>query len=62
MKFLKPAAFTASAIFAMTSCTDKPRVELETYTVEPTSMSEVVTPRAPWNRSLPWMSVPRLPA
>lgn len=43
MKLVNLTAFTASAIFAMTSCTDKPRVELETYTVEPTSMSEVVT-------------------
>lgn len=43
MKLVNLTAFTAFAIFAMTSCTDTPRVELETYTVEPTSMSEVVT-------------------
>ena len=33
----------AALVIAAVSCSDKPKIELETYTVEPTSMSEVVT-------------------
>lgn len=33
----------AAVVFAATSCSEKAKMELETYTVEPTSMSEVVT-------------------
>ncbi len=33
----------AAIVMAVTSCSEKPRMELETYTVEPTSMSEIVT-------------------
>lgn len=33
----------AAVAFAAVSCSEKPKMELETYTVEPTSMSEVVT-------------------
>lgn len=39
INFIPAAAF----IFAATSCSEKPKMELETYTVEPTSMSEIVT-------------------
>ncbi|MDE6094705.1 MAG: efflux RND transporter periplasmic adaptor subunit [Muribaculaceae bacterium] len=38
--YLIPAAAIA---FAATSCSEKSKMELETYTVEPTSMSEIVT-------------------
>ncbi len=34
---------TAIAALSMVSCSEKPRTELETYTVEPTDISEVVT-------------------
>ncbi len=33
----------AAVAFAAVSCSEKTKMELETYTVEPTSMSEVVT-------------------
>lgn len=39
-QIIMPAAIMA---LSFASCSEKPRTELETYTVEPTSMSEVVT-------------------
>lgn len=39
INFIPAAAF----VFAATSCSEKQKMELETYTVETTSMSEIVT-------------------
>lgn len=41
MKYLN--LLPAAIVLSLASCSEKPKMELQTYTVEPTSMSEVVT-------------------
>ncbi len=40
---MKYSVITASLLLAMVSCSEKASFELDTYTVDPTSLSEVVT-------------------
>ena len=40
---MKQFALPAAILLAATSCSDKTSYELDTYTVEPTSLSEIVT-------------------
>lgn len=43
MKIYDIMLLSAAMVLPLSSCSDKPKTELETYTVEPTDISEVVT-------------------